>query len=301
MCVSLSPPSAPKMLDAEGGISFRHSQSEMKLNPKVNSGFNKFTKAAIEAAFKGGEVLKSYFDKEIKINFKGKIDPVTEADRLSQEKIVNLIRKKFHGHSTIGEEGGESACSAEYCWIIDPLDGTVNFIHHLPIFCVSIGLLHDGKIISGVVHAPILNETFVAEKGGGAWLNGKRIEVSKTGSLLRALAVTGFPYYIHSKPNRAIKYLVNVITKVQGLRRLGSAALDLAYVAMGRFDAFWELGLSPWDVAAGSLLVDEAGGKVSDLKKGSDYVWGKSILASNGTLHKKLLKLFSDKGKRYLL
>lgn len=262
---------------------------------KIPSNLTKFTKISIEAASCGGDVLKYYFNRKIKVNYKGKIDPVTIADRLTQKTILKIIKKNFPDHTAYGEEDREHLVCKDYCWIIDPLDGTVNFIHKVPVFSVSIALSYKGKIISGVVYAPLLNEMFVAEKGHGAWLNGERIKVSKVKDLVHSLVVTGFPYYIHSKSKHVIRNFSRVLMKVQGLRRLGSAAIDLAYVACGRYDAFWEEGLHPWDVAAGSLLVDESGGAVTDFRNKGDYIWGKSILASNRNIHKKMLGLISNK------
>jgi myo-inositol-1(or 4)-monophosphatase len=257
----------------------------MKLNP--------YTRVALAAARAGGEVLRAHFDKKLRVDFKGTIDPVTNADRQSQRAVFSVISRHFPGHSTLGEEGVSTNRDADYCWIVDPLDGTVNFIHRIPLFCVSVALMHRGKIVSGVVHAPLMRESFVAQRGTGAWLNGTRIRVSETGSLVRALAATGFPYYVHERPGRAVTNLVNVLQKVQGIRRLGSAAIDLAYVAMGRCDAFWEEGLAPWDVAAGTLLVEEAGGKVTDYCNGDDYIFGKTLLSSNGRIHRPLFRLIS--------
>jgi myo-inositol-1(or 4)-monophosphatase len=260
--------------------------------------YNEFTRLSLKAALSAGEILHRHFSKKIRIDYKGRIDPVTEADRSSQDLIFKLVRKQFPGHALLGEEGPRTVQSQEYCWIIDPLDGTVNFIHGVPIFCVSIGVMHQGKMISGVVHAPLLKETFVAERGKGAWLNGRKIQVSSVNRLVRSLAVTGFPYYVFAKPQRVVRNLVRVMKEVQGIRRLGSAALDLSYVAMGRFETFWEEGLSPWDVAAGSLLVEEAGGRITDLKGGDDYLWGRNILASNGKVHRSVLRMVTSQQKK---
>jgi myo-inositol-1(or 4)-monophosphatase len=257
--------------------------------------FNHYTQTAVQAALAGGEVLMKYFHRSITVDFKGAIDPVTVADRTSQETIKRKILKKYPAHSIIGEEDTEHASCEEYCWIIDPLDGTVNFIHGLPIFAVSIALQHEGEIVSGVVYAPALKEMFIAERGKGAWCNGRKIRVSATGSLLRALTVTGFPYYVQADPDRVVRNFVQVLMKAQGVRRLGSAALDLAYVAAGRFEAFWEEGLAPWDVAAGSLVVTEAGGRVSDYRGKKDYINGRQILASNGVIHRKMLNLICER------
>jgi myo-inositol-1(or 4)-monophosphatase len=256
--------------------------------------FNQYTQTAVQAAIAGGEVLMKYFNRAIAVDFKGAIDPVTVADRTSQEIITRKIRQKYPDHSIIGEEDKEHASCQEYCWIIDPLDGTVNFIHGLPIFAVSIALQHRGAIVAGVVYAPALKEMFVAEKGKGAWYNRRKMRVSSTGSIIRALVVTGFPYYVQANPDRVVRNFVQVLLKAQGIRRLGSAALDLAYVAAGRFEAFWEEGLAPWDVAAGTLLVTEAGGRVSDYRGKKDYINGRQIMASNGIIQGKMLKLIRE-------
>ena len=261
--------------------------------------FNRFTTLALKAAQEGGEVLRSFSNRSLKVDYKGAIDPVTEADRTSQKKIRTLIEGEFPSHSIIGEEDDNPVSCKEYCWIIDPLDGTVNFIHHIPLFCVSVALLHKGRVVSGVVHAPLLNETFVAERGKWAWCNGQRMKVSSVGKLLRSVAITGFPYSVHQDVRDLADSFTRVLTSVQGVRRFGSAAIDLAYVAAGRCEAFWEEELHPWDVAAGVLLVEEAGGRVTDFSGGSDYIFGDSILASNGHVHRDVLKLLK-KGKTKL-
>lgn len=250
-----------------------------------NKKFNVYTTAAIKAARIGGAVLEGYFNSKLNIGYKGRIDPVTIADKSSQQAIITFLGKKFPSHAFIGEEDGLKQACSDYCWIIDPLDGTVNFIHGVPFFCVSIGLLYKGKIIAGAVYAPCLNELFAAQKGSGAWLNGKKIKVSRESKLVRSLVVTGFPYDIDSGTGRIMKSLASVIVNVQGVRRLGSAALDLAYVSCGRFEAFWEKGLQPWDVAAGAIMVEEAGGKVTDYAGGKGYVFGKTLIATNGRVH----------------
>jgi len=233
--------------------------------------FNRYTDTAIEAAKIGANVLMRHFNSKLAVGFKGRIDPVTIADKSSQEAIKKYINKIFSAHTIIGEEDKTKIDRTEYCWIIDPLDGTVNFIHGIPFFCVSIALTKDSKPISGVVYAPCLKEMFVAQKGAGAFLNGNKIHVSNTAELLRALVVTGFSYDVHSHSGQEIKRLKNVIEKAQGIRRLGSAALDQSYVAAGRFEAFWEKGLKCWDVAAGSLIVTEAGGKVTEFDGNNNY------------------------------
>jgi len=177
---------------------------------------------------------------------------------------------------------------SEYRWIIDPLDGTVNYTHALPIFCVSIGLEYKGEIIVGVVYDPNLDELFTAEKGKGAWLNKRRIEVSKTKTLIQSLVVTGFPYTINKNPEPALTHFRNFIVEAQAVRRLGSAAIDLAYVACGRFDGFWEGTLNAWDMAAGVLLVMEAGGKWTDYRGFPSTIYNKQMLATNGNIHEQM-------------
>ncbi|MFH1368561.1 MAG: inositol monophosphatase family protein [Elusimicrobiota bacterium] len=253
--------------------------------------FNKYTKTAIRAAKKAGEVLLKYYKTNLKVDYKGIINPVTEADRSSQRAIIELIRKEFPGHTFVGEEDEKKHVCDEYCWIIDPLDGTVNFIHHIPLFSISIGLSHNGKIIAGVVYAPFLGEMYVAEKGKGAFVNGKRIKVSNINRMVRSVVITGFSYDIHKDTENVLKRLGRILKSVEGVRRLGSAAIDLAYVACGRAEAFWEEGLCPWDVAAGSLLVEEAGGKVTDFDNGDNYIYGRSLVATNGIVHKHVIGL----------
>lgn len=247
--------------------------------------FNEFTRTAIDAAQSAGDLLLKYFGKSIDVRYKGRINPVTAADERSQKLISGAIRRRFPAHTVVGEEDAVHRGCGRYCWLIDPLDGTVNFIHGIPIFSVSIGLSLNGSVIAGVVYAPMLKELFVAQKGGGAFLNGKRIRVSTAGRLMRSVVITGFSYDIDRKAAPALRRLGGVLKQAEGIRRLGSAAIDLAYVACGRAEVFWEEGLSPWDVAAGSLLVSEAGGRVTDFSGGSDYIYGKSLLATNGRLH----------------
>ena len=252
---------------------------------------NKFTSIAVRAAKAGGKILLKYFNSNLKVNYKGKIDPVTMADKSSQEAVAKILRNAFPGHSVVGEEDIKKTPRLKYCWIIDPLDGTVNYIHGIPFFCISIALLKNGKQLTGVVYAPCLDELFVAQRGVGAFLNGRKIKVSSNKRIVRSLVVTGFPYDIHSDSRKVMKSFAKVIVNVQGVRRLGSAALDLAYVAAGRFEAFWEKGLKPWDVAAGSLFVEEAGGRVSEFNGGNNYIFGNTMLASNGLIHNSMIRL----------
>jgi myo-inositol-1(or 4)-monophosphatase len=256
---------------------------------KIN--FSKYTQTALAAAKAGAEVLMRHYNKSLNIEYKGETDPVSQADRNAQEAIIKAIKNVFPEHGFLAEEDGISDIKKDFCWIIDPLDGTVNFIHGCPMFCVSVALKHKKEIISGVIYAPVIKEIFCAEKSKGAYLNGKRIEVSRIKELIRALPATGFPYYVRDKSERVINNFTNIMMKTQGLRRLGSAALDLAYVACGRFDFFWEEGLKPWDIAAGALIVKEAGGILSDYAGEKDFIFKNTLLASNKALHKKVLEI----------
>lgn len=251
--------------------------------------FNQFTRTAIKAALKGGQVLRKYYNTSIRIEYKGLVDPVTIADRTAQTVIIKALRSEFPKHSFMGEEDSHGVVCNENCWIIDPLDGTVNFIHAMPMFCVSVALMYRGRIVSAVIHSPIMNETFVAELGKGAYLNSKRIHVSSISRLINAMAITGFPYEIRKNSRGVFRKFNRVVLKTQAVRRLGSAALDMAYVACGRAEAFWEEDLKPWDVAAGSLIIQEAGGKVSDFRGGEEYIFKKKIVATNGRLHRQML------------
>jgi len=261
--------------------------------------FNNFTNIAIESAQKGAEILLNHFCKIKNIEYKGRIDPVTIADKNSQEAIVNNIKQYFPLHNIIAEEKDTNLKSNEsdYCWIIDPLDGTVNYIHGVPNFAVSIGLKYKEEIICGVIYAPALKEMFVGQKDKGAFLNNKKIHVSNIKDMIKALPVTGFPYYVKEKPNRVLKNFKNIMLETQGLRRLGSAALDLAYVACGRFDFFWEEGLKPWDIAAGTVIVKEAGGKITDFFGKKDFLFKDTLVASNNILHEDVLKVLNEARK----
>jgi myo-inositol-1(or 4)-monophosphatase len=260
-----------------------------------------------QAALAAGAVLRQNYHKPHRITYKGAIDPVTESDIQSQEMIIALIRQTFPGHGFLAEEktgeGQEKQprpapaipARAEdtpaYRWIIDPLDGTVNFAHGFPAFCVSIGWEAAGTMQYGVIYDPLRDELFEARKGGGAFLNGQHISVSKIERLDRALLTTGFPYDIRERLGETLARLGRVLGVAQGVRRAGSAALDLAYVACGRFDGFWEENLKPWDTAAGVLIIEEAGGRITTFS-GEDYdIYGPNILSSNGKLHNSMLAL----------
>jgi myo-inositol-1(or 4)-monophosphatase len=248
---------------------------------------------AIEAARRGGAVLQQKHGQHIEIKHKGEIDLVTEADTLSEEVIITLIEERYPYHYILSEEKGTRKRSSPYKWIIDPLDGTTNFAHGYPMFCVSVGLEYEGEVILGAVYDPIANEMFSTKKGGGAFLNGKRIHVSEVKDLSEALLTTGFPYDIRQDTVDNINYFSNFCRKAQAVRRPGSAALDLCYVASGRFDGFWEMKLFPWDVSAGALLVEEAGGKVTDFNGNTFDIYAREVLASNGLIHQDMIDVLA--------
>ena len=254
-----------------------------------------FRETAIKAAKAGGKVLRNFFAKEIRIEFKGEVNLVTEADRAAEAVVIRTLRKPFPNHRFLAEEGGaqDAAGSAGsvHKWIIDPLDGTTNFAHSYPTFCVSIGLEIRGEIVLGVVYDPLREEMFLAEKGQGATLNGRPIHVSKTEKLNAGLLVTGFAYDVRDDLTNNLDHFANVSLRAQGVRRTGSAALDLCYVACGRFDGFWEMKLSPWDTAAAFLIATEAGAAVTDFSNRPYTIYLKEILATNGKIHSEMVEI----------
>jgi len=255
---------------------------------------NLFAERAVEIAREAGVFLKERLHNDHSIDFKGEINLVTEADRGSEEIITSRIKHLFPGHDIMAEEGTNVTRGSEYRWIIDPLDGTTNYAHGFPVFCLSMALQKMRRVILGVIYNPMLDEMFVAERGEGAFLQGKKIHVSHTERLAEGFVATGFPYDVHENYRDALAYFDEMTPKVQAIRRAGSAALDLAYLAAGRFDGFWELRLSPWDTAAGWILVEEAGGLVTDLS-GNPYVLeSPSIVGSNGVMHKELMEIFNQ-------
>jgi myo-inositol-1(or 4)-monophosphatase len=248
---------------------------------------------AIEVALEAGKFLKQSVGniKTVETKLGQETNLVTEIDKKSEELIIGMIRKKYPDHDFLAEESGSHDRKSEYRWIIDPLDGTLNFTHGVPLFSVSIAVEHRGEIIAGVVYEPNLGELFTAEKGKGAFLNQQPIRVSKVDRLIESMLVTGFPYTIRDNPDNAVQHFVNMLMSAQGIRRLGSAAVDLAYVACGRFEGFWEVSLSPWDMAAGVLLVQEAGGRFTDFRGAASSVYGKQVLATNGRIHDQLVEI----------
>lgn len=249
--------------------------------------------AATEAALHGGEIIRDMYGTNLQVKMKGAIDLVTEADIASERAILAILARKIPGSIILAEES--SAAYEEIpsgpVWIVDPLDGTTNFAHGFPYFCVSIAYSIDKVTKVGVIYCPISDELFCARVGGGAWLNGKRVFVSGGRALLTSLVATGFPYDIHGNLELVMGQLRKVLPAVRDVRRAGAAALDLAYVACGRLDGFWEINLKPWDTAAGQLLVEEAGGVVTDFKCGGWNPYMPEVLASNGHIHSLLSRL----------
>jgi len=239
-----------------------------------------------------GEILRASFGQHLPVTYKGVIDLVTEADHRSEAYLLGEIQRHFPGHKMVAEESGESPGSDEQVWYIDPLDGTVNYAHGLPIFSVSIAFAEAGQIQLGVVFDPMRGECFSAERGQGAWLNGQPLQVSETTELDKSLLVTGFPYDIRTNPQNNLDKFARFAIAAQAVRRLGSAALDLCYVAAGRFDGYWEISLKAWDVAAGALIANQAGAVVTNLAGGSDYLSSpQSVLAANPRLHPQMLRM----------
>lgn len=222
-------------------------------------------------ARQAGEILRAEFGKQHQVEYKGVIDPVTEMDRRSESFLLEQIKRSFPGHTIITEESGHIPGDESHCWYIDPLDGTSNYAHNLPIFSVSIAYALDGRLMQGAIYDPMQDECFSAGHGEGAWLNGKAIHVSDTNDLDKSLLVTGFPYDIRTNPDNNLDNFCYFTLHSEAVRRLGSAALDLAYVAAGRLDGYWELGIYSWDIAAGALMVEEAGGLVTDPGGNPDY------------------------------
>lgn len=241
---------------------------------------------AIKAAKEAAKIQLEYMNKELDIQTKAsEFDLVTQADTLVEAKIIEIISKDFPEHSFLAEESGEATQDSDYLWVVDPIDGTVNYAHRFPQFCCSIGLYFKGKPLLGVVLDPCRDELFTVQKGHGAFLNGKKISVSRIDTLTKALLATGFPALKGDLLQKNLEYFKLFLGKCQAIRRPGSAALDLCYVACGRIDGFWELGLSPWDTAAGALMVQEAGGIVTNLDNDFFDFNIKGVIATNGLLH----------------
>ena len=254
---------------------------------------SEFVSAIEPIAREAGELLMGYFARHVKVEYKGDVDLVTEADRASEALILDRLQARFPRHDVMGEEGARRETGSDYKWYVDPLDGTTNFAHGFPVFCISMGLEHKGQLVAGVIYDPTRGEMFSAEKGSGAYLNQRRIHVSKTTKLAESLMGTGFPSHKrHQSPN--IHFYHQITLRSHGVRRAGSAALDLASVASGRFDGFWEFHLNAWDLAAGVLLVEEAGGQVSGFFGQPFRLADRDVVASNGLIHADLVREFKE-------
>lgn len=245
------------------------------------------------AVEKAADFLRDRFGHTHAVKKKGAIDLVTEADEYAERLIIDTILASYPDHSILAEESGNVVARSPYKWIVDPLDGTTNFAHNLPCFSVSIAFAVNNEVVFGVIENPVLRERFWATQGKGAFLNGKKIGVSSTERLSESLLATGFPYNLRTIIDTLVARFKHCLAASQGIRRLGSAAIDLCYVACGRFDGFWEQNLKPWDTAAGTLVVREAGGYVTDFSGNFYHTDMKEILATNSTIHKDLMELLS--------
>jgi myo-inositol-1(or 4)-monophosphatase len=253
-----------------------------------------FRRVAIETARSAGMLLRAELGGVRRIQHKGVINIVTEMDQRAEALIVDRLRQAFPDHAILAEEGGATAGTSAYRWHIDPLDGTTNYAHGIPLYGVSMALEQNGIVELGVVYDPSHDELFVAERGGGATLNGEPIRVSECGRLDQSLLVTGFPYDIRTTADTNLPEYAALSLRTLAVRRFGSAALDLSYVAAGRLEAFWELTLGPWDMAAGGLIVLEAGGQVTDVRGGPWRLEGPGVLASNGRIHAQVLTALTE-------
>ena len=246
---------------------------------------------AISVAKEAGRILRDNIGKiqSEHVEDKNPFDYVTEIDRSCEQLIIKSIKKYYPDHAILAEESGASSNKNRFCWIIDPLDGTTNFIHGVAHSAISIALQEANEIVLGVIYDPYRDELFYAEKGKGAYCNADRISVSSQGNINNCLIGTGFPFKSRQFLDRYWRVLSEIFMEVSGIRRTGSAALDLCYVACGRFDGFWELKLSPWDIAAGSIIVNESGGKITDFEGGNNHIWNGDVIATNSIIHRTIL------------
>lgn len=249
----------------------------------------------IQISKEAGELIRNNFGKAHAIEFKtNELNLVTESDKASEKLITDFVKKKYPTHGILAEEGSEANRTAEYLWVIDPLDGTTNFAHGLPIFSVSIGVQKNGETIAGVVYDVMRDVVYSAEEGGGSFENGRKISVSKNENLGHSVLVTGFPYNIKENPDKANERFIAFLKKSRAIRRLGSAAIDFCYVASGVFDGFWEVSLHPWDICAGKLIVEEAGGLVTNFDNNPINIYSKQILATNKSVHQKMIEVLNS-------
>jgi myo-inositol-1(or 4)-monophosphatase len=253
--------------------------------------WTEFLTEARDAAGRAGRMLRRGMEEGKEITYKGAVDLVTNFDRQAQNIIVERLSSAFPAHGFLAEEELSLAPDSEFRWVIDPLDGTTNFAHRFPVFTVSIGLEYRGRLVVGVVYDPMRDEMYQGAEGEGAFLNGKRIRVSGVGELNRSLLATGFPYDIRESRVNNVDHFNHFIMRAQAVRRCGSAAMDLCHLACGRFDGFWELKLKPWDMAAGAVIVREAGGRLSDFAGGEFSLLGLEMLASNGLIHQAMIEV----------
>jgi len=258
---------------------------------------DRYLQLAMAAAREAGRIQMLHFGHSHPVEYKQEFNPVTEVDRLCERAIVRMISDAFPDHDILTEESPFEGKGSPWRWIIDPLDGTTNYFHGFPCFCVSIGLEVEGEIALGVVYNPMLDELFHAEKGKGAFLKGDRIRVSRVDRLDRSFLSTGFPYDVREHTDFYLRYFRKFISKSFAVRRPGSAALDLSYLAAGRFDGFWELKLHPWDVAAATLMTTEAGGKVTDFQGQPFNIYSEEIVASNGLIHEEMIQMIQEINK----
>jgi myo-inositol-1(or 4)-monophosphatase len=277
-----------------GSVYFRVGWSQSKKELWIVLNLNEALNFAVTTAREAGAVLRDYYRTGVTVKYKSEIDLVTDADHASEALILNLIRAAYPDCAILSEESGASANSSSAVWIADPLDGTTNFTHGLPIFCVTLALVVDGVIEVGVTYDPIYEQLYTAQRGQGAYLNGERLQVSSVSTLDKALLVTGFPYDRRTNPNNNIRQFANFLLRAQSVLRLGSAALDLGAVAAGRLDGYWEMRINPWDVAAGALLVTEAGGQVTMPDGLPLDLSARRIVASNGLIHNEMVQVLAD-------
>jgi myo-inositol-1(or 4)-monophosphatase len=254
----------------------------------------RYLAAATQAVLQAGAIQKERYGRDIEIRHKGEIDIVTEVDRACEEVIVAVIRERFPDHDIVTEETDLGRTGSRFVWFTDPLDGTTNYAHGYPFFCSSVGLTVSGEVVAGAVYDPVKDELFTAEKGAGAHLNGRRLQVSSSSELLRSLLVTGFPYDVREDLAGKLRLFIRFMGEARAVRRDGAAALDLCYVACGRYDGFWEERLQPWDMMAGKLMVHEAGGRVSRFDGTPIGLDADELLATNGPLHGPMMDVLQE-------
>jgi myo-inositol-1(or 4)-monophosphatase len=249
---------------------------------------------ATEAVLRAGAIQRERYATGVQVDLKGEIDLVTEVDRACEDAILEIIRARYPEHDVVTEERDIARSGSRYVWIVDPLDGTTNFAHSYPMFCATVALAIEGEVVAGAVYDPLRDELFTAERGSGAHVNGRRLKVSGAGALIESLLITGFPYDLHEKLEERLRFFNRIMGHARAVRRDGSAALNLSYVAASRADGFWEEILKPWDMAAGRLLVEEAGGRVSRFDGAAIGPGPDQCLATNGRIHDEMLALFRE-------